>query len=288
MKTIANIKSLRAELNAHRLAGKTIGLVPTMGFLHEGHLSLIRQACAHADIVVVSIFVNPTQFGPTEDLDSYPRDFEHDEAACREAGADFIFYPEASAMYRPDASVFVNEEHLSTRLCGAKRAGHFRGVLTVVCKLFNIVQPDLAVFGRKDAQQLRLIQQMVRDLDIPVQVLSGEIVREPNGLAMSSRNNYLSSEQRRDAAGIQQALQLAQIQFDAGERDAAVLRRLIENRLNAIPDSRIDYIELVAWSTLQPIDLLDTPTLVAVAVFVGATRLIDNRLLANENTSYSS
>lgn len=259
--------------------GRTIGFVPTMGFLHEGHLSLMRIAREKCDVLVVSIFINPAQFGPHEDLDAYPRDFERDEALCRDEGVDVLFYPEPGNMYAEDASAWVDEEGLSSLLCGASRPGHFRGVCTVVCKLFNIVQPDLAVFGEKDAQQLRIIERMVRDLNIPVEIIRGPIVREPDGLAMSSRNKYLSGSQRTSALCLQHAIRLAKDQVLKGERQVAEIKQSMLNLIGKIPEADIDYIEFVDDERLVSVDRLEQDTLVALAVKIGSTRLIDNAVL---------
>ncbi len=262
-------------------AGQVIGFVPTMGFLHEGHLSLMRIAREQCDVLVVSIFVNPTQFGPNEDLDAYPRDFKRDEALCREAKVDFLFYPDPSNMYMETASVWVEEESLSSVLCGASRPFHFRGVCTVVAKLFNLVQPDLAVFGEKDAQQLRIIERMVRDLNFPVEIVRGPIVRESDGLAMSSRNKYLSPEQRKNAICLRKALDAATRLFQQGEHDVGPIRSVMEEMISAVPEVRIDYIEFVDDQTLCAVDRIDRPVLVAIAVRVGSTRLIDNVVLGS-------
>lgn len=260
-------------------AGKTIGFVPTMGFLHEGHLSLMRLAHARCDVLVVSIFVNPTQFGPNEDLAAYPRDFGRDEALCQQEGVDIIFYPESGSMYADDASVWVDEESLSKVLCGASRPGHFRGVCTVVAKLFNLVQPDVAVFGEKDAQQLRIIERMVRDLNFPVAVVRGPIIRESDGLAMSSRNKYLSEAQRQNALCLKQALELARDFLEAGEREVAGLRNAMACLIGKTPEAEIDYIEFIDDATLKPVVAVEGRTLVALAVRIGTTRLIDNAVL---------
>ncbi len=259
--------------------GRTIGFVPTMGFLHEGHLSLMRLARVRCDVLVVSIFVNPAQFGPGEDLDAYPRDVERDEKLCAQEGVDLIFYPEAGTMYSDDASVWVDEEALSQGLCGAARPGHFRGVCTVVAKLFNLVQPDLAVFGEKDAQQLRVIERMVRDLNIPVKIVRGPIVREPDGLAMSSRNKYLSATQRKDALCLQRALRCAREMVEKKEYDTALVRQTMVELIESVPGACIDYIEFVNDNSLAPVDTIEDLTLVALAVKIGPTRLIDNTVL---------
>jgi pantoate--beta-alanine ligase len=262
-----------------RRGGRRIGLVPTMGFLHEGHLSLIRIARAHSNVVVVSIFVNPTQFGPNEDLAKYPRDFERDEVLCRQAGADIVFYPSAEDLYLPAHSVYVVEESLSRGLCGATRPGHFRGVATVVAKLFNIVRPDVAVFGEKDGQQLRVIRRMTRDLNFPVEIVPGPTVREPDGLAMSSRNAYLSPGERRQALCLRRALDRAEQMARNGERDAGKIRAAMQQVVAEAPLAKVDYIEIVDDATLEPVPTLDRPALTALAVFIGRTRLIDNTVL---------
>ena len=257
-------------------AGKTIGFVPTMGYLHEGHLSLMRLARARCDILVASIFVNPAQFGPNEDLDAYPRDFERDEALCKKESVDVVFYPEAKGMYADDASVWVDEDRLSGVLCGSSRPGHFRGVCTVVAKLFNLVQPDIALFGEKDAQQLRIIERMVRDLDFPTRIVRGPIVREPDGLAMSSRNKYLTPSQRNHALCLKRSLDEAHRMIERGERSVATVRVAIETLIDAAPETAIDYIAFVDDETLAPIETIKGAILVALAVKVGSTRLIDN------------
>lgn len=258
-----------------RTAGLEVGLVPTMGYLHEGHLSLMRLARARADIVVVSIFVNPTQFGPGEDLAQYPRSPEQDERLCREAGADAIFWPSGEEMYARDFSTWVDEGSLALPLCGRSRTGHFRGVCTVVTKLFNAVCPTFAVFGRKDAQQALVIQRMVRDLNVPVDIVVAPIVREPDGLAMSSRNEYLGPEERRRALSLSRGLRQAQEAFDRGERQSEALQRLVAEQIEGA-GGRIDYVELVSESGLRPLAQVDEPAVLAVAARIGTTRLIDN------------
>ena len=260
--------------------GKRIGFVPTMGFLHEGHLSLMRIARGQCDVLVVSIFVNPTQFAPNEDLEAYPRDFERDERLCGQEGVDMVFYPEPGNMYSDDASVWVDEESLSGGLCGAARPGHFRGVCTVVAKLFNLVQPDVAVFGEKDAQQLRIIERMVRDLNFPVEIVRGAIVREADGLAMSSRNKYLTETERKNALCLKRSLELAKANVAAGERSVASLRKAMGEHIGSTPGAGVDYIEFVDDESLAPVDTVKGKTLVALAVRFGQTRLIDNAVLA--------
>ena len=259
-------------------AGERIACVPTMGYLHEGHLTLVRRARAAADRVVLTLFVNPTQFGPGEDFAVYPRNPARDQALCEAEGVDVIFMPAAADMYAPDASVAVVEEALSRRLCGASRPGHFRGVCTVVAKLFNCVQPDAAVFGQKDAQQVLVIRRMVRDLDFPVEIVVAPIVREADGLAMSSRNVRLAPAERRAALGLSRALALARDAFAGGERDSAVLRQRLACEL-AASGLRTDYVEIVDTRTLEPAPQLAPGVLVALAAFAGQTRLIDNCVL---------
>lgn len=255
-------------------------LVPTMGFLHEGHYELIRRARRESDVVVVSIFVNPTQFGPGEDLDHYPRDLDRDLQGCQANGADVVFCPTDSTVYAPDHSTYVDEDSLSKGLCGAHRPSHFRGVTTVVTKLFNIVQPDLAVFGQKDAQQVAVIQRMVRDLNIPVQILIEPIVRESDGLAMSSRNTYLSPAERAQALWLNRTLCAARDWCEGGECNPERLQALMVAHLaDHAPDGDVEYISFVNRHTLVPVDTADDDTLVALAVRFGATRLIDNTIL---------
>lgn len=274
MKVIKKIDELREILKPYRLAGKTIGLVPTMGFLHEGHASLIKKAVADNDIVVVSDFVNPIQFGPNEDLEAYPRDIDKDSALCQSLGADFIFNPEPSEMYH-DKKTLVDIEGLSDNLCGAKRPGHFRGVCTVCTKLFNIVGPDRAYFGQKDAQQLAIIKKMVLDLNIPVEIVPVPIVREEDGLAMSSRNTYLNKDERKAALCLSKAI-------FAGEKmakDGASLEEVLEKMTEIINKeklAKIDYISAVDLETIEDVKTFDQDTLVAIAVYIGKTRLIDN------------
>jgi len=278
MEIITTPSEMQAAAQALRREGKTVGFVPTMGFLHEGHLSLMKIARARCDVLVASIFVNPTQFGPNEDLDAYPRDFERDEKLCREEGVDLLFYPTPENMYLDGHSVWVDEDSLSGVLCGAARPGHFRGVCTVVTKLLNIVLPDFMVLGEKDAQQLRVLRRMVRDLNFPVEIVPGPTVREPDGLALSSRNKYLSPAERAEAVCLFQGLEKAKALFAAGERDAAVLKAAICEVIEKT-SGIIDYIELVDDETLQPVARADKPALVALAVKFSGARLIDNAVL---------
>ena len=280
MKVIESIPKMQRTAAEMRREGRKIGFVPTMGYLHEGHLSLVRIAREKSDVLVVSIFVNPTQFAPNEDLDSYPRDFERDERLCREEGVDIVFYPAAEEMYLPDNSVYVTEDRLSLGLCGSTRPTHFRGVCTVVAKLFNIVQPDLAVFGQKDYQQLRVIRQMTQDLNFPLEVIGGPIVREEDGLAMSSRNKHLSPEERSQALAVNRSLQRAQDLYESGETDARIIRQAVVAVIEQSPLAKIDYVEVVDERTLEPVcGPIRSLALIAVAVYFGGTRLIDNRIL---------
>ncbi|MGE5594557.1 MAG: pantoate--beta-alanine ligase [Hyphomicrobiales bacterium] len=254
-----------------------LGFVPTMGYLHEGHMALVRRARAENDLTAVSIFVNPTQFGPNEDFEKYPRDEERDLALLREAGVHAVYLPPPAAMYPPGYQTYVTVEQVSRHLEGERRPGHFRGVATVVLKLFNAVSPTRAYFGRKDAQQLRVLQRMTRDLDLPVEIVPCDIVREPDGLAMSSRNVYLSPEQRAAAPVIYAALQKAKAAFQAGERGADALRGLVRSVIETQPLADIDYISLAADETLDELEgELTGPALLSVVVRFGATRLLDN------------
>ena len=269
---------MQRAAQALRCEGKIIGFVPTMGFLHEGHLSLMKIARERADVTVASIFVNPTQFGPNEDLAAYPRDFERDEKLCRETGVDLLFYPTPETMYLDSHSVWVDEDSLSEVLCGAARPGHFRGVCTVVAKLLNIVLPDFMVLGEKDAQQLRILRRMVRDLNFPVEIISGPTLREADGLAMSSRNKYLSPAERAEAVCLFQGLEKAKELFAAGERDADALKEAICEIINKTTGT-VDYIEIADNESLKSFQALEKPVLVALAVKFSGARLIDNAVL---------
>jgi pantoate--beta-alanine ligase len=259
-----------------RRRGHSVGLVPTMGALHEGHASLIRAARRETGFVVVSIFVNPTQFGPNEDFHRYPRPLEHDLEACGREGADLVFHPAVEEMYPPGFRTFAEVTDLQDGLCGASRPGHFRGVVTVVLKLLHIVAPDVAYFGQKDAQQARIIRQMVRDLDMQVTVRVCPIIREPDGLALSSRNRYLDPEQRRQAVVLVKALEEARRRIESGECDAAAVRRGMAERIAGAPGAVLDYAAVVDADSLRPLERLAGEVLLAVAVTFGATRLIDN------------
>ncbi len=276
-----SLKIVRSPLTASRLcrnrgAGRKLVLVPTMGALHEGHLALVRRArklAGSRGLVAVSIFVNPVQFGPKEDFSKYPRPFARDAMLCRENGVDLLFNPSPGQMYPPGYTTYVEENSLSGVLCGKSRPGHFRGVCTVVAKLFDILSPDAAVFGKKDFQQLAIIRRMVRDLNMPVKIDGAEIVREPDGLALSSRNQYLSAEERAQAPGIRRALL-------AGSKNLRDARKIVTGIISGIPGARIDYVEALDASTLQPIGDKTRAAVIAAAVFLGKTRLIDNITVA--------
>lgn len=276
MKIVKTIEEVRAEVKAWRAEGLSVGLVPTMGFLHEGHKSLIDRAVKENDRVVVSDFVNPTQFGPGEDLESYPRDLDMDAALCEKAGAALIFNPEPSEMYAEDACTYVNMDGLTGELCGKSRPIHFRGVCTVVSKLFNIVTPDRAYFGQKDAQQLSIIRRMVRDLNFDIEVVGCPIVREADGLAKSSRNTYLNEEERQAALVLSRAVKLGQEMTEKGETSADAVTDAMKALIEKEPLARIDYVKAVDAVSIEPVSEMKPPVLVAMAVFIGKTRLIDN------------
>lgn len=279
MKIVKTIEEVREQVKAWRREGLSVGLVPTMGYLHEGHQSLIARSVAENDRTVVSDFVNPIQFGPAEDLATYPRDLERDAALCEATGANLIFNPEVEEMYAPDFCTYVDMDHLTKGLCGASRPIHFRGVCTVVSKLFHIVQPDRAYFGQKDAQQLAVIRRMVRDLNMPLEVVGCPIIREDDGLAKSSRNTYLSAEERQAALCLSRALNKGKAAIEAGETDAAKVKAMITAEIEAEPLSRIDYVEIVDWNNLEPVASTEGSILTAIAVYIGKTRLIDNFII---------
>lgn len=279
MKISGSIEETRKQVKEWKAQGLTVALVPTMGYLHEGHQSLMERARGENDRVVVSVFVNPMQFGPNEDYEAYPRDLEHDAAICEHAGVDWIFHPEVEEMYGPDFSGYVDMHTLPEKLCGASRPVHFRGVQTVVSKLFHIVPADRAYFGQKDAQQLAIIRRMVIDLNFDIEIIGCPIIREEDGLAKSSRNTYLSPEERAQAVILNQSLEDAMQAIQAGEREASKIREIITAKLSTCPIAKIDYVEVVSFNTIQPIETLDAPVLIAIAVYIGATRLIDNRIL---------
>lgn len=282
MKTLTTIAAMKSWSQDRRGQAATIGFVPTMGFLHEGHLSLIRKARAANDQVVASIFVNPTQFGPNEDLARYPRDPEGDSAKCEESGVDVLFIPDHREIYPVGYQTYVNVEQVSLPLCGANRPGHFRGVATVVLKLFNMIAPNRAYFGMKDFQQVQVIQAMTRDLNLDVEVIPCPIVREQDGLAMSSRNAYLSPVERKQAVALHQALIEARALFHAGENRADEYLRAMRERIERESDARTDYIRLVDPNTLADLDSVGDRALAALAVKFGNTRLIDNMLFERD------
>src|ERR1700722_16033440 len=280
MKICQTIDDMRAASRHARHPGKRLGLVPTIGALHEGHLSLVRAAKAKCDVVAVSIFVNPLQFAPTEDLAKYPRTFESARELLETESVDILFVPAREEMYAAGAVTYVTVEGLGEKLCGKSRPGHFRGVTTVVAKLFHIVEPDAAFFGQKDAAQSTIIRRMVQDLNLPVEIVVCPIVREPDGLAMSSRNAYLDPQQRKSALVLQRSLLEIKNQFERGERNVTNLIEAGKQLLSQEAGARLDYLEIVDPSTLEPVTQFDRPALVAVAAFVGSTRLIDNIVVA--------
>jgi len=281
MRTVNTIAGMKAAAIEARSKGKTIGFVPTMGYLHEGHLSLVRESRKSADVTVVSIFVNPLQFGPQEDFRRYPRDPERDAALLEKEGVDILFLPENREMYPEGYRTSVEVAGLQDKLCGRSRPGHFRGVATVVLKLFNIVRPDYAFFGQKDAQQVVILQKMVQDLNADMEIRAMPIIREPDGLAMSSRNAYLSAEERRAALVLSSSLGEARRMFENGERAAGPIRERLSSAIAAESLARIDYVEIVDPSSLEPVERIDGEALVALAVYIGKTRLIDNEILGS-------
>ena len=276
MKIVSTINEVREQVKEWKKEGNTIGFVPTMGYLHEGHASLIDAARKNNGKVVVSIFVNPIQFGPNEDLDSYPRDLEHDAKLCEEHGVDLIFHPTPEEMYGDNFYTFVDMDVLTKELCGLSRPVHFRGVCTVVSKLFNIVTPDNAYFGQKDAQQLAVIRRMVRDLNFNLEVIGCPIIREDDGLAKSSRNTYLSKEERKAAVILHKGLLRGEELVKAGEKSAATVKQAITEIIESEPLAQIDYVEIVNFDNIETIETIDGSILAAVAVYIGKTRLIDN------------
>lgn len=276
MKIVSTVEQVREEVKKWRQQGLTVGLVPTMGYLHEGHKSLIDKAVAQNDKVVVSVFVNPIQFGPTEDLATYPRDLERDAALCEDAGAALIFHPEKEDMYFDDFCTYIDMDGLTKGLCGKTRPIHFRGVCTVVGKLFNIVHPDRAYFGQKDAQQLAVVRRMVRDLNFDLEIVGCPIIREEDGLAKSSRNTYLSEEERKAAVILHKGLIKGEEMVRAGEKDVKKVLDAITEIIESEPLARIDYVEAVDFDNIETIDTIEGSVLVAVAVYIGKTRLIDN------------
>jgi len=279
MEVIKSISEMKNLVKDWKRRGLSIGFVPTMGYLHEGHLALVRRVKELSDRVLVSIFVNPIQFAPGEDYQRYPRDLERDKALLEKEGVDVLFSPKAQEMYPPGFQTYVEVKELSSGLCGRYRAGHFIGVATVVLKLFNIVQPDIAAFGEKDYQQLKVIQRMVQDLNLDVKIISHPTVREEDGLAMSSRNTYLSPEERKSAIALYKALNLAEELINQGERRVATLKEKLKEFIESYPYTKFQYIEFVHPETLKEVERVDEPTLLALAVFVGKARLIDNKII---------
>ena len=279
MEITGKIDEVRKQVKEWRQQGLSIGLVPTMGYLHEGHKSLIDRAAAENDRVVVSDFVNPIQFGVNEDLATYPRDIDADKELCSQAGADLIFHPQPEEMYAPDFSTYVEMQKVSERLCGKTRPTHFRGVCTVVCKLFHIVMPDRAYFGQKDAQQLAVIRRMVRDLDMDIQIVGCPIIREEDGLAKSSRNTYLNSEERKAALVLSKAVFCGEDLMKKGERDANTILTAMRNLIEGEPLAKIDYVEMVDADRIEPLTKAEGRVLTALAVYIGNTRLIDNFIM---------
>lgn len=273
------IKDVRERVNAWKREGLTVGFVPTMGYLHEGHKSLMQAARANNDKVVVSVFVNPMQFGPNEDLESYPRDFEKDSALCESVGVDLIFHPEPEEMYADGFCSYVDMNGLTGELCGKSRPIHFRGVQTVVLKLFNIVKPDRAYFGQKDAQQLAVIKRMVKDLNVDTEIVGCPIVREADGLAKSSRNTYLNPDERKATLILSRSLKLGRELIENGETDSNAVIKAITDSINTEPLAKIDYVDVVDFDTITPVDRIGKSVLVAIAVYIGKTRLIDNFII---------
>lgn len=278
MKIVETIEEVRKQVKEWKKEGLTVGLVPTMGYLHEGHQSLMEAARKENDKVVVSIFVNPMQFGPTEDLAEYPRDLDHDAEVCEKAGVDLIFHPEPEEMYAPDFCSFVDMTGLTEGLCGKTRPIHFRGVCTVVSKLFHIVQPDRAYFGQKDGQQLAVVRRMVRDLNMDIEIVGCPIVREEDGLAKSSRNTYLSPEERKAALILSKTIALGKKMAET-EKDAQKVVEAMKKNIETEPLAKIDYVEAVDAVSMEPVKTLDGECMLAMAVYIGKTRLIDNTLL---------
>jgi pantoate--beta-alanine ligase len=279
MKIIKTVKEMQAFSNRMRQEGKIVGFVPTMGYLHEGHLSLIRIAREKANVVVLSIYINPTQFGPNEDLEKYPRDFKRDEALAKNEGVDVLFYPSDHEMYPEGFLSSVSVRGITEVLCGASRPHHFQGVTTICAKLFHAVRPHFAVFGQKDYQQCVVIKKMVKDLDFNMEIIMGPIVRESDGLAMSSRNTYLSFQERSDALVLQDALKLAENRVRQGERKTELLIREMTGLIESRENIRIDYVRVVHPDHLHDLEIIDDRAVVALAVFAGKTRLIDNTIL---------
>ena len=279
MKIVSSVEEVRNQVKEWRKQGLTVGLVPTMGYLHEGHQSLIKASVENNDRTVVSVFVNPIQFGPNEDLATYPRDLDRDSKLCEETGADLIFHPEKENMYDDDFCTYIDMDSVTKNLCGKTRPTHFRGVCTVVGKLFNIVAPDRAYFGQKDAQQLAVIRRMVRDLNFDLEIVGCPIIREDDGLAKSSRNTYLSEDERKAALVLSRSLKEGKALIESGETDAKKVVDSIRKVIETEPLAKIDYVEAVDFDTIEPIETIKNNTLVAIAVYIGKTRLIDNIII---------
>ena len=279
MNVLKKIVEINELWDARVALPEPVGFVPTMGFLHDGHISLVKRACEQSASVVVSIFVNPTQFAPTDDLDAYPRDLERDAALLAEAGANLLWMPTTEVMYPPGYQTWVEVEEITKPLEGEKRPGHFRGVTTVVTKLFNAVQPQKAFFGQKDAQQAAVIRRTVRDLNMPIEIVTSPIVRERDGLAMSSRNSYLNETERQAALVLSKALAAAQSAYEKKERNADILRDIMEEIINAEPLARLEYVSCADYDSLKELDFISGRALLSMAVYVGKTRLIDNLVL---------
>lgn len=282
IKVASTVDETRAQVKEWKKQGLTVGLVPTMGYLHEGHQSLIKKAVEENDRVVVSIFVNPIQFAPNEDLETYPRDLDADTKLCDSTGADLIFHPTPGEMYLDGFSTHIEMNNLTKELCGKSRPTHFGGVCTVVGKLFNIVQPNKAYFGQKDAQQLAIIKRMVRDLNFDLEIVGCPIVREPDGLAKSSRNSYLNEDERKAALILSKSIELGKELVANGERNAQTIIKAMSDKINTEPLARIDYVNVVDALNIEPIDTINGEVLVAIAVYIGKTRLIDNFYYASE------
>lgn len=281
IKVLSTVSETRAQVKEWKKQGLTVGLVPTMGYLHEGHQSLIKKAVEENDRVVVSVFVNPIQFAPNEDLETYPRDLEADKRLCESTGASLIFHPTPEEMYHEGFSTHIQMDNLTKELCGKTRPTHFGGVCTVVGKLFNIVSPDKAYFGQKDAQQLAIIKRMVRDLNFDLEIVGCPIVREPDGLAKSSRNTYLNADERKAALILSKAIKLGREMVENGERSAEVVINAMTDKINTEPLAKIDYVSVVDALSIEPLDVIKGETLVAIAVYIGKTRLIDNFITAS-------
>lgn len=279
IKVVSTVCETRAQVKEWKNQGLTVGLVPTMGYLHEGHQSLIKKAVEENDRVVVSVFVNPIQFAPNEDLETYPRDLEADKRLCDSTGADLIFHPTPDEMYPDGFSTRIQMDNLTKELCGKTRPTHFGGVCTVVGKLFNIVQPDKAYFGQKDAQQLAIIKRMVRDLNFDIEIVGCPIIREPDGLAKSSRNTYLNADERKAALILSKAIKLGEELVADGERNAQTVIKAMTDKINTEPLARIDYVNVVDALSIEPLDVVKGEVLVAIAVYIGKTRLIDNFII---------